>query len=827
MTALSRYATRAALRSRGEPSLPGSARTLLRGLHGAAIALALCASPAHSAVLESFRYPNAAAVTSAWRAIGTAPAAQPAPDGVVFPCPFDGAVERAYWDRDVPLDLSAYTTFELDVTCEDPASIRTLALYFRSGSGWYIWSKPLREAGRQRVVLHKQDFSSEGTPAGWERIDRIRLSPWKGAPERTRLVAHALAARRDDLFVVAATLSAKDPAERALSARVAARVSAWLRNAGLRHAVIAEDDLVASGPGAARVLILPYSPQPPAAVVSALRRFVDQGGKLIVCYSESEALAALMGVALGAYQQSREPGRWSAMVFDDPAAWRVPARVHQQSWNIRVVKPRKGRGQVIARWANAAGQVHDEPAWVATDRGLWMTHVLLDDDRANKERMLVGLIGRYDPSAWADAARHAVQTAGKIDDFPGLDAAVAGIRSLARAGAQRDEVERLLARAQASVALAQQREAAGAYAEALAAADQARDALTEAYSRAQPPRAGEFRGVWDHDGVGWYPGDWDRTCRLLREHGVNAIFPNVLWAGLAHYPSKVVPGSNTLKLFGDQMKASLAAARRHGLQVHAWKVCWQVEQAPPEFVARLKKEGRLQQGADGKTINWMNPAVAANVRQELDAVEELARNYAVDGIHLDYVRFPGANACFAPATQRAFGAWLGGTLGPWPASVRDGPRQGEFRRWRARLITDFVREARKRVKAVRPDLQFSVAVWGGYPEIIDSIGQDWGAWLRDGTVDFVCPMNYTEEQFRFAALLEKQLKLPGSRGRVYPGIGVTASESQLQPDQVIEQIATLRRLGANGFMLFDLSQTLRMETLPALGKGVTGDGELE
>jgi uncharacterized lipoprotein YddW (UPF0748 family) len=769
--------------------------------------------------VDAFRYADAAAAGAAWRAIPPAPAVRPAANGLQFSCPFNGDTERVYWDRDVNLNLSGATSFALELTCDQPEAIRTLAVYFRSGAGWYIWSKPLRAAGRQRLVLHKQEFSVEGQPAGWQRIDRIRLSPWRGTPVNARLVAHSLTAQRDQVYVVSATLSAPDAAARGLAQRTTARVSSWLRSAGVQHAVITEEELIRQDTGGARVLLLPYNPQPPAGLLNLLRRFTAGGGKLIVCYSDSAELADLMDVKLGAYLQSKETGRWSVMLFDDPQAWRVPARVYQHSWNIRVAQPVGGRGEVIARWGNATGQSAGEPAWIATGNGAWMTHVLMDDDRANKERLLLGLVGHYDPSVWAEAARHALDHAGQIDNFPSFTAAVSGIRI--QAGPDREAVEAALARAtQAHHALIRQH-ATGAFPDAVASAEQVRAALTEAYSLTQRPRAGEFRGVWDHDGVGWYPGDWDRTCRELKSHGVNAIFPNVLWAGLAHYPSRVVPGSGTLKRLGDQMKACLVAARRHGLQVHAWKVLWQVENAPADFLARLRKEGRLQQGVDGKPVLWMNPALPANVNQELAAIEELARTYALDGIHLDYVRFPSGDACYSPASRRLFEAWSGKVLGPWPASVLSGRGRADYRRWRAGLITDFVRQAHRRVKAVNPDLKLSAAVWGGYPDTIDSIGQDWATWLREGYVDFVCPMNYTEDRFRFAALLQKQLALPGARNRIYPGIGVTASESQLRADEVVEQIATLRRLGAGGFLLFDLSQTLRTETLPVLGRGAT------
>ena len=112
-------------------------------------------------------------------------------------------------------------------------------------------------------------------------------------------------------------------------------------------------------------------------------------------------------------------------------------------------------------------------------------------------------------------------------------------------------------------------------------------------------------------------------------------------------------------------------------------------------------------------------------------------------------------------------------------------------------------------------------MYSSYPDSIASVGQDWGAWLREGIVDFVCPMDYDTDPASFAVSVRKQLALPRARGRIYPGIGVTAVESRLPPDQVIAQIRAVADAGAAGFMLFDLNPTLQRETLPILRLGIT------
>lgn len=745
--------------------------------------LAAQASAASFKTIDTFTYKNQAEAARLWQAVAGSPAVVQDARGLTLPLPFHEDRDRVYWDRAVTLDLSGYTSLELDLACDQPDALRSLAIYLKSGDGWYVWNKPLREAGRHRLILPRDQFSTEGKPAGWDRIERIRLSPWKGAPRNACLTLYALAARKDALYILRATTSAKDAGERAMSERLAQRIGRWLTAVGVSHAVVSEDEAAKGALSNARLVILPLNPDPTPAVLQALDSVLERGGHLVVCYSSSAALAERMGVRLGAYMPAPQPGRWAAMDFRVAESWRIPPRVYQRSWNIRPVTPAVSGGEVIAQWATAAGEATDDPAWVATPRGLWMTHILLEDDTFAKQRMLLGLLARYDKTIWYEAARHAIASAGKIDGFAGVEGAIAGIREASGGDAQ---VGKLLTRARSLRGEMTEQFNLGNYPAVVDTERRMRSALTEAYAASQSPRPAELRGVWDHDATGWFLGDWPRTCRILSESGFNAVFPNVQWAGLAHYPSEVIPTSDTLRLYGDQLTACIKAAHARNIQVHAWKICWNIEQAPPEFRERMKRAGRLLKSSGGATLNWLDPARADNQDLERAAIRELVRKFDVDGLHLDYIRYP-------------------------PGAAEKNPG----------AITEFVRKVREDVKAIRPDVKLSAAVWGQYPSCVRSVGQDWAAWLKNGYVDFVVPMNYTTDRYEFESLLRAQLALPNARGRVYAGIGVSAAESQLRADQVIEQILALRRMGSPGFVLFDMSRPVLDDTLPMLRRGPT------
>ena len=173
--------------------------------------------------LDSFTHENPAAV---WRPVENAPPPEKiGARGTVFSCPFDRNVDRAYWDREVSLNLAAYTALAAEISCDDPAGLRAFGIYLHSGNGWYVWAKPLREGGRQTLVMQKSGFSSEGAPAGWERIDRIRISPWRGAAKKISFTMFSLSARRDARIVIKSTASSPNAADRAYAGKITERIS--------------------------------------------------------------------------------------------------------------------------------------------------------------------------------------------------------------------------------------------------------------------------------------------------------------------------------------------------------------------------------------------------------------------------------------------------------------------------------------------------------------------------------------------------------------------------------------------------------------------------
>ena len=621
--------------------------------------------------------------------------------------------------------------------------------------------------------------------------------------------------------LVAGTVSAGGAAEQKSSARVADRIGRWLEAMAIPYVRLTDEDVIARRFGTTSQAILCYNPALPTTELAQLRAYVANGGKLLVFYSSDLGLADLMGVRLGAYQFAGSATRWQAIGFNRNAPRGMPTVVRQASRNIRPVYPASREARVIAHWRDERGKALPDPAWVQSPAGFWMTHIPTDDDPEAKKRMLLALLGFHDPAIWQAAAGQAVRTAGAIAYFPDRAAALADITRRAAGQRSARAVTRIVSQIRERESTMRLDHGRGEYEAVVRGGREIDRSIAKAYAMVHASRSGEFRGAWQQSPLGLFPDDWPRTIATLADAGFTAVFPKMADGGLAHYRSQALPTSEAVAHYGDQLAACVAAAAGSGVEVHPWKICWNLDNAPAELIAGLERDNRLQMNAAGEHLPWLCPAHPENYALEMNVVRELARNYAIDGIHLDYIRYPGRDSCYCSTCRERFEADLGATVSSWPAAVVGGDLGPGYRVWRQRHITRLVQAVNREVKKINPNLKVSAAVYGHYPSCANSFGQNWGQWLRYRHVDFVCPMNYEPRLDKFRRLVEMQLALPGADGRVYPGIGVTANDARLDSGQTITQIDVLRTIGANGFMIYELNDTVANEILPMLSLGVT------
>ena len=728
---------------------------------------------------------------------------------IIAPFASQSRLERVYIDRSVDLNLAGVGEFNLEILSTEPRAAGRISLYFHSGNGWYAAGRGLDSARWQPLRFSKAAFTIEGEPTGWHKIDAIRIAVWRGQAVDYQVRLRGLEAVAHDVALVIP--SASRGGEFRTAQQTAETVGEMLAELGLGSDAVEDEAIVNGALGQRQVAILAYNPGISPQATEGLVRFVEQGGKVLLCYQLPSELGKVLGFGEPTYHRPERPAQFAEIRFDATDIEGIPASVRQASWNITAAKPTDHHARVIAQWYDDAGEPAGQPAMLLSDRGAFFSHIILRDDRDRKKRMLAGILGHLAPGLWKHMADHALQSGVQVGHCQDYDSLVHFLH-----GSQSGAVSEQLETAQQLLMTARQRVDGENYPQAVTLASEVHEHLVKAYLLAQPSKALEGRAFWNHTGTGAYDGDWDRTAKELTEAGFNMVLPNMLWGGRAHYASDVLPRSTTFEKYGDQIAQCVAAARKYGLQVHVWKVNWNLSGAPQDFVVRMRRERRNQVSVDGKDHDWLCPSHPENFQLELTSMLEVARKYEVDGLHFDYIRYPDRDKCYCAGCRARFEEQTGKKVANWPDDCYAGPLRDIYAQWRCDQITRLVKAVHDEAKRLRPEIEISAAVFGAYPSCRESVAQDWPAWVKAGYLDFVCPMDYSQSDLEFTALVTNQLKLVNGRIPVYPGIG----QWRLSDDRTVGQIFHARALGAPGFTIFDLSRESVQSAVPAVGLSV-------
>ena len=510
--------------------------------------------------------------------------------------------------------------------------------------------------------------------------------------------------------------------------------------------------------------------------------------------------------------RSPDPGSVSQGILffrSGPGWYRMTPFSVGKEWTVTVLS----KGQAVAE-GQPAGWDHVEGVRLS----------FLPGEKKDTYVELAGISGR---SGWT------LEHLGAVGGYEDLSASAAAFRAAAQGRPMEADVEARLKEAWRFQALAAvEKDPEQRQTEIL----QGREQVAQAYALVQAPKPGEFRAAWIHNGDGPRGSGgarvrrWKEALPELKAQGYNTVAPNMLWSGVAFYPSKIVPNAEGVAKEGDYLQEIIDAAKPLGMKVHVWKVMWQFAEgwlAPAGVSEPFRKEGRLQVDAQGKELPWLCPCDERNRKYELDAIRELATSYKIDGIHLDYIRWDGDKGSYTPMCRGRFEKWSKKKVEHWPADVlAGGPRLGEWQDFKRDVITSFVRETRRMLKELRPKMELSAAVFSDAGIARNGVFQDWPLWVKEGLLDWVSTMTYNEDAAGFRSAVEKQEVLfAGSSTRLYPGLQMTYDHGRvLALDAAVDEIKAVRELGLGGFTIFEWRDQIQDTTGPYLRAGLLSDG---
>ena len=254
--------------------------------------------------------------------------------------------------------------------------------------------------------------------------------------------------------------------------------------------------------------------------------------------------------------------------------------------------------------------------------------------------------------------------------------------------------------------------------------------------QAQSPKH-EVRAVWltTIGGIDW-PHSYSqaqqkqeliRTLDQLQQANINTVLIQARVRATTIFPSDMEPWDGCLSGKPgtspgyDALQMCIDECHKRGMECHAWIVtipvgkwntygCKQLRQKMPNVIVKVGEEG------------YMNPEKKETGDYLAKFCREVTRKYDIDGIHLDYIRYPET----------------------WKLKVSR--QQGR------QYITDIVRKINLAVKSEKPWVKMSCSPIGKYDDLArfrsngwnanTTVCQDAQAWLRDGLMDALFPMMY-------------------------------------------------------------------------------------
>jgi uncharacterized lipoprotein YddW (UPF0748 family) len=247
----------------------------------------------------------------------------------------------------------------------------------------------------------------------------------------------------------------------------------------------------------------------------------------------------------------------------------------------------------------------------------------------------------------------------------------------------------------------------------------------------------------------------------------------------------------------------------------------------PDYLGRLERWTRLNSArVDGLYISPLQSDVAAHLAE---TVRGLVRKYALDGVYLDHVQYPGDDFDYSQRSIAAFRDFMRTQL-PIADRQRIDATEAidpfaypnefaeQWRLFRQSQLTALVARIRSTVKTERPASVVSAAVTSDATVAARDNFQDWRTWLENGFLDALCPMATAADAAAIAAQLTQVHALAGDKP-VWLGIGA----NHLTQRETIDDIASARRAGVHGVILYSydtlISPAKGLDFLSAIGRG--------
>ena len=290
---------------------------------------------------------------------------------------------------------------------------------------------------------------------------------------------------------------------------------------------------------------------------------------------------------------------------------------------------------------------------------------------------------------------------------------------------------------------------------------------------------------------------------VLAGTGINTVMFQCRIRGDVAYDSAIEPRNRLFKAMDfDPLAFAIDECHKRGMECHAWMVCIPLGRqgkVPRQTLTAIDRAGRGLVMSHKRQL-YLDPARRGTGEYLASIAAELTSRYDIDGLHLDYIRYPD--------DYRAFPKAKGMTAAQKAAVRRDN-------------ITGVLRTIHAAVKSIKPWVSLSCATIGKLRSTArlnsrgwdarDCLGQDVQAWLDEGLVDAVYPMMYFKDD-NFYPFAADWSEAAGDASRVIPVLGlyrIEYADQGWEADEIVRQAHFCRALGLGGIGLYRAETIVR------------------
>jgi len=337
---------------------------------------------------------------------------------------------------------------------------------------------------------------------------------------------------------------------------------------------------------------------------------------------------------------------------------------------------------------------------------------------------------------------------------------------------------------------------------------QTKKSLEKAFAAGFESKTKEGRGLWIQYWSLSSPEEIKRFVTELADANFNMVFvESYILGGMTIWPSKIGVQFDQFKGW-DPLKVLVDECHKRNVEVHSWFHIFRAGNNSPLFKTHpdwIEWEKPLT-SFDPTVTYWVCPARVEYRDYVKSFIKELIDNYGIDGIQLDYIRYPESPKRSCWHCKGLFQEKTG--IDPWLEETKNDVNAWmKWNIYRENLVTEFVKDISEFIRSYSPKTMISAAVW---PEnmhgfLTNYVIQDWENWVDNQYLDFICPMEYYTDAEAFERSVANVKARINGRIPIYHGMGQYLLANNFE---ILKQIQAIHNEKESGSCMFAMNSML-------------------